>query len=55
MSQFTEFVAQCAEYEDQFKIDQPRFKEFILSSGWDLFDARNKWFVDKYNGIKYGI
>jgi hypothetical protein len=54
MGQFTQFVKgnKC---EDQVKIVQPRLKEYILSSGWDLFDNRNKWFVDKYGVISYGV
>ena len=55
MGQFTEFVALGSVCEDQFKISQPRFKEYFLSSSWDLFDKRNTWFVDKYDDIYYGV
>jgi hypothetical protein len=56
MDQFTEFVALLKTCEDQYKIGQPRFKEWIISSGWDFKDNRNKWFVDEYgSGIMYGI
>ena len=40
---------------DQFKIGQPRFKKFILSSGQDVLDAKNKWFSGKYGNISYGV
>ena len=28
--------------------------EYILSSGQNLLDARNEWFVNKYGWIMYG-
>ena len=44
------------EFEDQLKIGQPELKEFIVSSGQNLLDSKNHWFLDKYHGdISYGV
>ena len=41
---------------DQFKIGRPKFKKFIVSSGQNLLDKKNTWFVNKYDGsICYGV
>jgi hypothetical protein len=49
-------VAQVTENGEACENWKPKLKKYILSSGWDLFDNRNTWFVnEKYDWICYGI
>ena len=55
MAQIAELFALLKVCEGEYENGQPRFKEWIISSGWDFKDKRNKWHVSEYGSIMYGV